>query len=53
MQIPNDRDRSYQIVKREADNNTVCVEVVKGPHEARKRIEQARSVSPESNPSFP
>jgi hypothetical protein len=48
MQIPNDSDRSYQIFKREADNTTVCVEVVKGLDEARKRIEQARSVSPES-----
>lgn len=46
MQPPFDSDRSYQIFKREADNTTVCVEVVKGLQEARNRIEQARAASP-------
>jgi hypothetical protein len=48
MQPSNDSDRSYQIFKREADHTTVCVEAVKGLHEARKRIEQARASSPET-----
>ena len=43
-----DSDRSYQIFKREADNTTVCVEVVKGLQEARNRIERARATSPET-----
>jgi hypothetical protein len=46
MQTPIDSDRTYQIFKREADNTTVCVEVVKGIHEARKRVEEARTASP-------
>ena len=46
MQAPIDSDRTYQIFKREADNTTVCVEVVKGLHEARNRLEQAKSSSP-------
>jgi hypothetical protein len=46
MQQPIDSDRSYQIFKREADNTTVCVEVVKGIQEARKRVEEARATSP-------
>jgi len=45
MQSSLDSDRSYQIFKREADNTTVCIEVVKGLHEARNRIEQARATS--------
>ena len=48
MNTSNDSDRSYQIFKREADNTTVCVEVVKGLHEARKRIEQARGNAPDT-----
>lgn len=48
MQTPIDNDRTYQIFKREADNTTVCIEVVKGLHEARNRIEQARTASPAS-----
>ena len=48
MQNPIDSDRTYQIFKREADNTTVCIEVVKGLQEARNRIEQARSSSPGS-----
>jgi len=47
MQTPLDSDRSYQIFKREADNTTVCVEVVKGLQEARSRIEEARAASPQ------
>jgi hypothetical protein len=46
MQTPLDSDRTYQIFKREADNTTVCIEVVKGLHEARNRIEQGRTTSP-------
>lgn len=46
MQTPIDSDRSYQIFKREADNTTVCVEVVKGLHEARQRLAHARADSP-------
>ena len=46
MQSSIDSDRSYQIFKREADNTTVCIEVVKGLREARSRIEEARSNSP-------
>jgi hypothetical protein len=46
MQSPIDSDRSYQIFKREADNTTVCIEVVKGLHEARSRIEHARVALP-------
>ena len=46
MQTPIDSDRSYQIFKREADNTTVCVEVVKGLHEARQCLNQARADSP-------
>jgi len=46
MQLPMDSDRTYQIFKREADNTTVCVEVVKGIQEARKRVEEARTASP-------
>lgn len=38
----------YQIFKREADNTTVCVEVVKGLHQAGNRIEQAQTASPAS-----
>jgi hypothetical protein len=48
MQSSLDSDRSYQIFKREADNTTVCIEVVKGLHEARNRIEEARAASPSS-----
>lgn len=48
MQVPIDSDRTYQIFKREADNTTVCIEVVKGLHAARSRIEQARAASPAS-----
>jgi hypothetical protein len=48
MHTPLDSGRTYQIFKREADNTTVCVEVVKGLHEARNRIEQARTASPGS-----
>ena len=48
MQTPIDNDRTYQIFKREADNSTVCIEVVKGFDEARNRIEQARTASPGS-----
>jgi hypothetical protein len=43
-----DSDCSYQIFEREADNTTVCIEVVKGLHEVRNRIEQARAASPDS-----
>jgi len=46
MQTPIDSDRSYQIFKREADNTTVCIEIVKGLHEARLRLERARTESP-------
>ena len=48
MQNGLDSDRSYQIFKREADNTTVCIEVVKGLHEARSRIERAGAASPNS-----
>jgi hypothetical protein len=48
MQNALDSDRSYQIFRREADNTTVCIEVVKGSHEARSRIEQTRATSPGS-----
>jgi hypothetical protein len=48
MQSPIDSDRSYQIFKREADNITVCIEVVKGLQQARSRIEEARAASPAS-----
>jgi len=48
MQSPIDSDRTYQIFKREADNTTVCIEVVKGLQEARKRIANAQSASPGS-----
>jgi len=48
MQNPIDSDRTYQIFKRETDNTTVCIEVVKGLQEARSRIEQARAASPAS-----
>jgi hypothetical protein len=48
MQTALDSDRSYQIFKREADNTTTCVEMVKGLREARSRIEQARASSPNS-----
>jgi len=48
MQSPIDSDRTYQIYKREADNTTVSIEVVKGLQQARKRIEQAQSASPGS-----
>jgi len=48
MQNTLDSDRSYQIFKREADNTTVCIEVVKGLHQARRRVEQARAASPDS-----
>lgn len=48
MQNPLDSDRTYQIFKREADNTTACIEVVKGLHEARNRIENARTASPGS-----
>jgi hypothetical protein len=48
MQNALDSDRSYQIFKREADNTTVCIEAVKGLHEARNRIEQARAAWPDS-----
>jgi hypothetical protein len=48
MQTPIDSHRTYQIFKREAHNTTVCIEVVKGLHEARNRIEQARTASPGS-----
>jgi hypothetical protein len=47
VQTPLNSDGTYQIFKRGADN-TVCVEVVKGLHEARNRIEQARTRSPGS-----
>jgi len=46
MQTPINSDRTYQIFEREADNTTVCIEVVKGLHEARNRIEEARRDSP-------
>jgi len=46
MPTPIDSDRSYQIFKREADNTTVCVEVVKGLREARLRLERAHTESP-------
>jgi len=46
MQTPIDSDRSYQIFKREADNTTVCIEVVKGLREARQRLDQARADTP-------
>ena len=49
MQSSIDSDRSYQIFKREADNTTVCIEVVKGLHEARRRVEHARAASPSSD----
>ena len=42
-----DSDRTYQIFKRESDNTTVCIESVKGIHEARKRIDEARRMSPQ------
>lgn len=48
MQTPIDSDRTYQIFKRETDNTTVCIEVVKGLQEARRRVEQARAASPAS-----
>jgi len=48
MQTPIDSNRSYQIFKREADNTTVCIEVVKGLHEARSRVEHARASWPGS-----
>jgi len=38
-----DSDRTYQIFEREPNNTTVCVEVVKGIQEARRRIEKART----------
>ena len=34
--------------EQEADKTTVCIEAVKGPHEARSRIERARAASPNS-----
>jgi hypothetical protein len=34
---------------READNTTVCIETVKGLHEARARLEGARLSSPGSD----
>jgi hypothetical protein len=46
VQNPIDSDRSYQIFKREADNTTVCIEAVKGLHEARKRLDEVRRDSP-------
>jgi len=46
MQNPIDSDRTYQIFKREADNTTVCIEVVKGLQEARNRVEKARVLEP-------
>lgn len=48
MTSSTDSDRTYQIFKREPDNTTVCVEVVKGIQEARKRVEKARTEAPES-----
>lgn len=48
MTSSTDSDRTYQIFKREPDNTTVCVEVVKGIQEAKKRIDQARTGSPGS-----
>ena len=48
MRNPIDSDRTYQIFKREADNTTVCIEVVKGLQEARNRIESARALEPGS-----
>ena len=48
MQTPISSDRTYQIFKREADNTTVCIEVVKGLQEARNRIEKARVREPGS-----
>lgn len=46
MQSPLDSDRSYQIFKREADNTTVCIEVVKGLQDARSRIKEAQNTAP-------
>jgi len=50
LQIPIDSYRIYQIFKREADDTTVCVEGVKGLHEActsrRGLLQQAVSSSP-------
>jgi len=36
MQSPIDSDRTYQIFKREADNTTVCIEIVKGLQKSKK-----------------
>jgi hypothetical protein len=49
MQTPIESNRTYQIFKREADNTTVCVEVVKGLQQARNRMEQARIASAASD----
>jgi hypothetical protein len=63
MQIPNDSDRSCQIFKREADNTTVCVEVVKDctkPESAsnrcvlfRRRANTSFSIGLPKRPSIP
>lgn len=41
-----DSDRTYQIFKRESDNTTVCVEAVKGLHQARKSVETLKGTAP-------
>jgi hypothetical protein len=41
-----DSDRTYQIFKKEPDNTTVCVETVKGLHQARKSVEALERVGP-------
>ena len=53
MQSPIDSDRTYQIFKREADNTTVCIEIVKGLQKARNRIDHLQSSAPGSELSFP
>ncbi len=41
-----DSDRTYQIFKKEPDNTTVCVETVKGLHQARKSVEALERIGP-------
>lgn len=41
-----DSDRTYQIFKKEPDNTTVCVETVKGLHQARKSVDALLRVGP-------
>jgi hypothetical protein len=52
MKNPAKPDGSCQIFEREADNTTVCIDVVRGLHEARSRIEQAPAASPDSELSI-